>query len=244
MINVVVPMAGAGTRFAKAGYKEPKPFIDVLGKPMIQWVIENLSTTFDHRFIFICQKEHRGGYGFEELLEKICPDFQIITVDGLTQGAAETVLLASKFIDNGNPLIIANSDQYIDDSLEGFIGSILGSTDDGAILTMTSQDPKWSYLRYDSNFLVTEVREKEVISEEATVGIYAFSKGEDFVIGAREMIKRDYRVNGEFYVAPVFNELIRLGGRITFTNIGPDGFRMNGLGTPEDLSRFVEKMKE
>lgn len=243
MINVVIPMAGAGSRFASAGYRNPKPFIDVLGKPMIQWVIENLTTKVEQRFIFICQKEHQERFSFDTILEKLSPGSLVIGIDGLTQGAAETVLFASNLINNDDPLVIANSDQYIEYEMDSFFESLNKKTFDGSILTMTSQDAKWSYIKYGNNQLVTEVREKEVISNEATVGIYGFSKGSDFVNAAQKMIKNDSRVNGEFYVAPVYNELISEGRTISFENIGPDKEQMNGLGTPEDLVLFLEKMK-
>jgi NDP-sugar pyrophosphorylase family protein len=236
-------MAGAGSRFASAGYRNPKPFIDVLGKPMIQWVIENLTSDVEQRFIFICQKEHQERFSFDTILEKLSPGSQVIGIDGLTQGAAETVLFASHLINDDNPLVIANSDQYIEYEMDSFFRSLNKKIFDGSILTMTSQHPKWSYIRYGNNQLVTEVREKEVISDEATVGIYGFSKGSDFLNAAQKMIKNDSRVNGEFYVAPVYNELISEGSSISFENIGSDKEQMNGLGTPEDLLLFLEKMK-
>jgi NDP-sugar pyrophosphorylase family protein len=241
MINIVVPMAGAGSRFSSAGYKEPKPFIRIFGKPMIQWVIENLATNFEHQFIFICQEKHVIEFHFDEILKQICPNSHVVSINGITQGAAETVLFASKMIDNRNPLVIANSDQYIEYKLEDFYESVVNEDNDGSILTMTSSSPKWSYIKYGEDLQVIEVREKEVISQEATVGIYGFSRGEDYVRSARTMIQKDLRVNGEFYVAPVYNELIQEGHKIKFKNIGSDKFQMNGLGTPEDLEIFKRK---
>jgi dTDP-glucose pyrophosphorylase len=241
MINIVIPMAGAGSRFMIAGYKDPKPFIDVLGKPMIQWVIENLSTGIDHRFIFICQSKHVQEYHFESRLKTMLTNFEVISIDGITQGAAETVLLASSLINNDNPLLIANSDQYIEYNLENFMFLMNDGNSDGTILTMTSNNPKWSYIKFNDTLHVTEVREKEVISSEATVGIYAFARGKDFVRAATKMIEKELRVNGEFYVAPVYNELILEEKTITFQNIGTDAEQMNGLGTPEDLELFIQK---
>ena len=243
MINIVVPMAGAGSRFAAAGYINPKPFIDVMGKPMIQWVIENLSTDVEHRFIFICQKEHKQRFLFDKTLEALSPGSVVIGIDGLTQGAAETVLFAEHLIDNEEPLVIANSDQYVEYKMNDFFQFLNKKSNDGSILTMTSNDAKWSYIKYDTNRVITEVREKEVISNEATVGIYGFAKGSDFVKGAKQMIHNDLRVSGEFYVAPVYNELIKQGRNISFENIGSDREQMNGLGTPEDLLMFLRKMQ-
>jgi NDP-sugar pyrophosphorylase family protein len=244
MINIAVPMAGAGSRFAAAGYINPKPFIDVMGKPMIQWVIENLATNFEHQFIFVCQEKHVIEFHFDKILKQICPNSHVVSINGLTQGAAETVLFASKMIDSSDPLVIANSDQYIEFRLGDFYESIATGKTDGSILTMTSSSPKWSYIKYGEDLQVIEVREKEVISDQATVGIYGFSRGEDFVRCARRMIEKDLRVNGEFYVAPVYNELIQEGHKIEFKNIGSDKYQMNGLGTPEDLELFIQKIQK
>lgn len=243
MINLVVPMAGAGSRFSVAGYANPKPFIEVMGKPMIQWVIENLAPKVEHRFIFICQKAHQEKFSFEKTLQQLRPGSIVLGIDGLTQGAAETVLFATDLIDNDIPLVIANSDQFIEYNMDNFFRSLDAKNAEGRILTMTSRETKWSYIKYNKNLKVTEVREKEVISDEATVGIYGFAKGSDFVRGALKMIKSDSRVNGEFYVAPVYNELIKEGHNISFENIGTDKEQMNGLGTPEDLLLFLRKMQ-
>ena len=211
---------------------------------MIQWVVENLATNFEHQFVFICQEKHVIEFQFDKFLKKICPNSHVVPINGLTQGAAETVLFASKMIDNRDPLVIANSDQYIEYKLEDFYESVVSEDNDGSILTMTSSSPKWSYIKYGEDLQVIEVREKEVISQEATVGIYGFSRGEDYVRSARRMIEKDLRVNGEFYVAPVYNELIQEGRRIEFRNIGSDKNQMNGLGTPEDLEIFIQKAKK
>ena len=242
MINVVIPMAGAGTRFAQAGFGRPKPLIDVLGKPMIQWVIENLELKQEHRFLFICQKDHQEMYSLDSQLKSLKPNSTIIGINGLTQGAASTVLMAADIINNKEPLVIANSDQYVEFSFNNFMNSFQESGMDGSILSMTSDDPKWSYIRFNQEKLVVEVREKEVISNEATVGIYAFRHGKDFVDAAKSMIRENLKVNGEFYVAPVYNQLISQGKRIIFENIGTDSKQMNGLGTPEDLSLFIRKI--
>jgi NDP-sugar pyrophosphorylase family protein len=244
MINIVIPMAGAGSRFALSGFDKPKPLIDILGKPMIQWVVENLNIKLKHRFIFICQAAHQEKYHLDSELKNIAKESTVIGINGLTQGAAATILFSADLIDNDSPLLIANSDQYVEFNLDAFVDSIQQKDVDGSILTMTSNDEKWSYIKYDQNKLVTEVREKEVISNEATVGIYAFKKGKDFVKGAREMIRNNEKVKGEYYVAPVYNKLIANGSKIFFTNIGFDTEQMNGLGTPEDLALFIKKMQK
>lgn len=234
MLNIVIPMAGRGSRFANAGYKLPKPLIDVNGHPMIEWVTRNIKPECDHRFIYICQEEHLEKYNLADRLEEMSPGCEIVTVDHITEGAACTVLLAEKYIDNENPLMMANSDQYVDTDINAYLKAQEGY--DGLIMTMPADHPKWSYIRYNEEGLVTLVREKEVISDQATVGIYNYAHGADFVKYAHQMIEKDIRVNGEFYVAPVYNEMIEDGKRIAYKDVG---VKMHGLGTPEDLDAFL-----
>ncbi|SFB94168.1 glycosyltransferase family 2 protein [Butyrivibrio sp. YAB3001] len=235
MLNIVIPMAGRGSRFADAGYELPKPLIDVCGKPMIEVVTENIRPKCEHRFIYICQEEHLKKYDLEKELSRMSPGCKIITIDHITEGAACTVLLASDLIDNDDEMMIANSDQYVDTDINEYLSYL---KEDGLIMTMPADHPKWSYIKFDENGFVTEVREKEVISNEATVGIYNYKHGSDFVKFANQMIEKNIRVNNEFYVAPVYNEMIAAGKRIVYHNVGE---KMHGLGTPEDLNAFLEK---
>lgn len=236
MINIVVPMAGLGSRFSQAGYSQPKPMIPVLGRPMIELAVANLRPSLPHRFVFICQRAHEEQHGIAALLRDIAPDCKIILIDGVTEGAACSVLLAEAFIDNAEPLVIANCDQYVDIDIDAFFERTLDRQVDGLIMTMPGDHPKWSYVRRGGTGWVEEVREKVVISNEATVGIYHFRKGSDFVRGAQAMIARNERVNNEFYVAPVYNDLIGQGARIAACDIGDAMF---GIGTPDDLQKFL-----
>ena len=238
MLNIVIPMAGAGSRFFKAGYKEPKPLIPVNGIPMIRVVIGNLRPSTLHRFIFICQKTHILDYDLLDKLSLWAPGCEIVVVEGLTEGAACTVLAAEKFIDNDEPLMIANSDQYVDVDIDVYLAAMGEKKYDGQIMTMKANDPKWSFVGVNGE-LITQVVEKEVISDEATVGIYNFCRGRDFVAAAREMIYKNMRVNNEFYVAPTYNSLIKNGAHIGFYNVGREADGMYGLGIPQDLDLFL-----
>lgn len=234
MLNIVVPMAGRGSRFVEAGYTLPKPLIEIHGRSMIEFVTNNIRPVQPHRFIYICQEEHVKQYNLAKKLSKIAPGCKIITVDHITEGAACTVLLAAQYIDNDDELMIANSDQYVDTDINAYLAAM--DSHDGLIMTMPSDDPKWSYICYDEDGFVTLVREKEVISNQATVGIYNYRKGSDFVHYAREMIARNIRVNGEFYVAPVYNEMVEAGKKLVYRDVGA---KMFGLGTPADLDAFL-----
>jgi HAD superfamily hydrolase (TIGR01509 family) len=233
-MNVLIPMAGAGSRFATAGYTFPKPLIDVRNKPMIQTVVDNLN--IDARHIFIVQKEHYVKYNLKETLERISPDCKIVQIDELTEGAACTTLLAKEYINDDEPLLIANSDQYVEWDSNEFMYSMVGDGVDGGMLTFYSTHPKWSYAGLNDDGFVTEVVEKKPISDKATVGIYFWRRGKDYVKYAEQMIDKDLRVNGEFYVAPVYNEAISDGMKFKIFNTP----KMWGLGTPEDLNYFLE----
>ena len=233
-LNVLIPMAGAGSRFEKAGYTFPKPLIDVRGKPMIQWVVDNLNV--EAKYIFIVQKSHFEKYNLKDTLNNFCPNNEIVQVEGITEGAACTTLLAKQYIDKDEPLIIANSDQFVEWNNEEFIYTSTASDLDGNILTFKSTHPKWSYAKLDQLGYVTEVAEKRPISDVATVGIYYWRRGSDYVKYAEQMIVKNIRVNNEFYVCPVFNEAIGDGKRIRTFNIE----KMWGLGTPEDLEHFLK----
>ena len=234
-------MAGKGSRFAKAGYKTPKPFIDVCGKPMIQVVVDNLTPSCDHRFIFICQNEHLDQFNGRQLLNSIAHSPIIIGIDGYTEGQLSSALLARSYIDNEDPLMTANTDQFIDFSIDQYLGYMKEMQLDGLIMTMDASDPKWSYVELSQETgMVERTAEKEVISNQATVGIYNFAKGKDFCRAADELISENIRTNGEFYICPVFNSLIKDGCKIGTYNIGQEGNGMYGLGIPDDLKKFLE----
>ncbi len=238
VLNIVVPMAGRGSRFADAGYELPKPLIPVLGRPMITVVIHNLAPKTPHRFIFLCLQEHIEKYDVEQNLKRWAAGCEVVPVKSVTEGAACTVLLAKDFIHSEDPLMIANSDQWVDMDINDYLAVMDAEQADGLIMTMRADDPKWSYVRLNAADEITEVVEKEVVSHEATVGIYNFRQGRDFVAAAENMIARNLRVNNEFYVAPTYNQLIEVGKKIAYYNIGEEYSGMYGIGIPSDLKKF------
>jgi len=233
-MNVLIPMAGAGSRFAQAGYTFPKPLIEVHGKPMIQKVVENLN--IDAHYIFIVQREHYEKYNLKQVLNIIKPGCDIVITEGLTEGAAVTTLLAKEFINSDEPLLIANSDQIVDWNSNECLYAFTASGIDGGILTFKATHPKWSYAKIGEDGLVSEVAEKNPISDNATVGIYYWNKGSDYVKYAEDMIDKNIRTNNEFYVCPVFNQAIEDGKNIRIKEIE----KMWGIGTPEDLKYYLE----
>jgi dTDP-glucose pyrophosphorylase len=238
VLDIVIPMAGRGSRFAEKGFALPKPLIPVCGVPMTKLVIENLRPNAPHAFTFICQRSHLRDYDLGAKLRQWAPGANVIAIDRVTEGAACTVLLAQHIIDTDRPLMIANCDQYIDTDIDEYLAAMERDRLDGLIMTMTAHDAKWSYVGYDAAGNVDRVVEKQPISDSATVGIYNFRRGRDFVAAAKRMIARDLRVNGEFYVAPTYNQLIEDGARVGVRSIGSLGAGMYGLGVPEDLALF------
>lgn len=232
-------MAGRGSRFSSQGYSLPKPLIEIHGMPMVQVVIQSLRTQRPHRFIFLCLRDHLEQYRLEQKLRAWAPGCSVISVNAVTEGAACTVLLAKHLIDTDNPLMIVNSDQWVDFPLEQYLNKIDQEALDGLIMTMTADDPKWSFLRFDPEGTIVEVVEKQVVSQEATAGLYNYRRGKDFVQAAQQMIAKNFRVNNEFYVAPAYNEMIADGKKIGYFNIGLVGDRMFGMGIPSDLEYFL-----
>lgn len=236
-MNVLIPMAGRGSRFADVGYTFPKPLIEVNGKPMIQVVLENLN--IEANYTFVVRKEHYDKYSLQYLLSLISPGCNIVQVDEITEGSACTTLLAKEFINNDDPLLLANSDQFMEWNSNECLYAFNADGIDGGILTFKATHPKWSYAKVGTDGFVEEVAEKKPISEDATVGVYFWNKGSDYVKYAEQMIDKNIRTNGEFYICPVFNEAIEDGKKIRIKEIE----RMWGIGTPEDLNYFLENYK-
>jgi len=236
-MKILIPMAGEGSRFAKEGYTFPKPLIDVEGKPMIQRIVENLD--FDAEYIFLVRKEHLKKYqGLHLTLDRITNGrFKIIEVDELTEGAACTALLAKEYINNDDDLLIANSDQIIEYSVQNFKSLKYFSNVDAIVFCFNAVHPKWSFVKTNTCGVVTEVAEKNPISNIATCGIYWYRKGSDFVNYAEQMIQKNIRVNNEFYIAPVYNEFINTGKILIPFFVD----KMHGIGTPEDLNSYLNR---
>lgn len=243
-IQLVIPAAGLGSRFRITGETTPKPLISVFGIPMVLWVIANFEVTPNDIIILICRKEDL----IEELLTQSFPEIarriKFVTIDELTDGPATTVLKAVDIFDLDMPLVVANSDQYVNTDLSEFLEMTTLGTANGAILTMYATGTKWSYLtKNPSNGNVDLVVEKKEISNEATVGIYGWEKARYFVESYEEMRQANDRVNGELYVAPSYNYLIKKEAIVQAVNIGNVESDVFGMGTPEDLVIFLNNQE-
>lgn len=233
--NVLIPMAGEGSRFRSVGYDMPKPLIKVNDKSMIELVIDNIG--LDAHYIFVARKEDEDRHNISGHLSLMCKDFTLILQEGKLDGAAKSALLAKDYIDNDSPLIIANSDQYVVWNSKRTIKEFIRSGVDGGILTFFATDSKWSFVKQNKFGFVGAVAEKNAISDEATCGIYYWKTGADFIKYTNQMISSGNKTNNEFYICPVYNEAIKDEKIIKSEKI----YEMWGLGTPEDLAVFLEK---
>ncbi len=235
-MNIVMPMAGRGSRFAEPGVSTPKPLIDVRGRPMYAWATDGLPLAQAKQLIFICQREHLANCHLERDIRTRYERYQpiIVPLDEVTQGQACTVLKAAQWIDTSDPLLIFNADTYcpttIMDALDHW-----GSDVDGALDVFEAEGDRWSFARLIDEDRVVETAEKKRISAWASTGLYYFQRGQDFVRHATAMIAQDQRVNREFYVAPVYNAMIAQGAKIRANRVS----EVWVLGTPEDLGRFL-----
>jgi dTDP-glucose pyrophosphorylase len=239
-IQIILPMAGLGTRFTDAGYHTPKPLIPIHGVPMFKIVLANIFSNKVSKVVVITRREWDLTREINQLAKSTNIDFDLVEIDYTTDGPASTVMLAQDFLDPEKPVVVANSDQYVNTSIDTFYEKLVTSDSVGCIMTMNDADPKWSFVKLDDQGHVSKVREKEVISNEATVGIYGFKKSQYMIDAINEMRESNDRVNGEFYVAPAYNYLIRSGLPIDIFNIGDVRDVMFGLGIPEDYEFFVK----
>ena len=236
MLKIIIPMAGEGKRFQEAGYTFPKPLIEIKGHSMIEMIVDNITPSQPHQFIFICKQEHINRFALDDVLKLIAPNCIIIPLHQSTAGALCSVLLASEFLLKDSNLLIANYDQILDFSMEKFLAGCRQEKTDGCIVTFTSRHPKWSFVKVVDNEVVA-VAEKRPISDIATAGLYFFRSSRAFLESAEEMLLKNASLSGEYFVCPVYNELILKGHHITIYHL--ERGCMHSLATPEDVEEFV-----
>lgn len=234
-MRIVIPMAGEGKSYQRAGFAFPKPLVDINGKPMIQWAVENINT--EGHYIFIVQREQYEKYNLKYLFNLIAPGFEVVLLDEPTQGAAQSVLAAQHLITPDDPLVIVNSDQTIEWNSNEFFYAMAADECDGGIVTFESTHPKWSYVRIGEDGFIAETAEKKPISNRATCGVYYFARGDDFITYAKQMIAKQITFNNEYFVCPVYNELIAAGLKVRQFPVE----RMWSFSTPEDLSMYLQQ---
>lgn len=238
MLQIIIPMAGKAARFAERGHTFPKPLLEIGNRSMIEMVLENLRPPQPAQYTFICRKEHLSQFYLGDMLQLLTPGCRVIPLENETAGALCSVLLAVDQLNLDDELLIANGDQIITTSLEPFYAACRQPNIDGCILTFTATHPRWSFAKTDASGRVIAVAEKRPISKQATVGLYYFRRARDFVEASEKMILKGLTTSGQFFVCPVYNEMI-LAGKHIRTHHLPDG-TMHSLGTPEDVEVFMK----
>lgn len=254
-MKIVLPIAGRGSRFKKEAernpeFNKPKPIINTKGYPMVRWATGSLPFV-EHKgqhvtgeprvtardLVFVALREHKDSHAIDEVLKSIYgDDVNIVFIDEVTRGAAETVLKAKEYINNDEPLLVSDSDHFLDgQALAQGIKDNPGIDGLIPVFKVEDKNPKWSYSKTDESGYVRQVAEKNPISEWANIGAYYFGKGRDFVAAAEEMINNAEYTNNEFYLAPVYNKLIRNGAKIKLVHPR----YVYGLGTPADYEFFL-----
>jgi NDP-sugar pyrophosphorylase family protein len=238
---VVIPLAGRGRRFTEKGYTFPKPLIELDRRTMIEAVLANLRVPVPSRFHFVCLTEHLRHFHLGDLLRILVPGAQIIPADSESAGALCSVMLAADFLDPRDELLVANGDQIIHAPLAPFYDACREPGVDGCILTFDAVHPRWSYARTGANGRVVEVAEKKPISRQATAGLYYFRRAGDFLRAAESTLMKGLRTQEQFYVCPVYNELL-LDAMVVTTSHLPEG-SMQSLGTPEDVEQYQARLR-
>jgi len=237
MLNILIPMSGPN-QFETDEYQYPKPLIEISGRPLIEHVVRCLdSIRRDTRFIFVVNKADCDTYHLDSVLRLIARDKAIcIQIEKHTSGAVSTALMAIEHIDNDEPLMVSNSDHVIEADLDAILDDFEAREIDAGTVCFDSVHPKWSYVRLDGNNKIVETAEKRPLSRHAIAGLYYFRRGADFVRAAMRSIEKDASVNGLFYVAPVFNELILENKNLEITSVPTS--RYHNFYSPHKIKEY------
>jgi dTDP-glucose pyrophosphorylase len=240
-MQLVIPMAGLGQRFKNAGYTTLKPLLPIKDKLMISVVLNNLSDPRITKLVLVASREVGEGLKGQKFVPKSLAhaDIVFLELESLSEGPAKTVEAALGALDPLAPVVVANSDQFFLGDFSQFLDRV-ENAGAGCIMTMIDTDPKWSFVRLNSKGLVSLVKEKEAISSIATVGVYGFRSANVLRRALEQMFDQDDRTNGEFYVAPAYNQIIKAGGQVEAFSVGSCSESFFGLGVPDDYEFFLK----
>jgi len=241
MINILMTMAGKSNFFDSAEFIYPKPLIEIRGKSMVELAIENYSQIGDKvKYIFIVNALDCSKYHLDNVLKLLTnEECEIIKIGSETKGAVCSALLAIDIINNENPLVIANSDQVIEEDINKVLAYFKDKDFDAGVITFETVHPRWSYVKVDNRDMIIEAAEKRPISKKAIAGFYYFKRGGYFVEAAMRSIEKDANVEGSYYVAPTLNELILKGMRLGFYNI--DSNKYHTFYSPQKISEYENR---
>ena len=243
-MNVIFPIAGPKLVFTDAlGNSYCKPLIDILGKPLIERIFINVSTSLPgkNNYIFVVNDSDCENFSLDSVLSLLSQNAHIDRLKGFTQGSLCSCLVAMGHINPDEELLIVNGDQHVEYSIERIIAFFREKKADGGLVTFDSIHPKWSYVRLNEEGVVVETSEKRPLSRNASIGIYYFRKASDFIDSAKGVIRKDASIGGAFYVSSVYNEMILKGLLVLPYKIPNESFFP--LDTPETIDAFVKHIQ-
>lgn len=237
MLNILVPMAGDGSRFKETGnYSLPKPYL-LLQKEFPMFLAATKNLPKDARYIFVVRDDQYSAADYEKYFKDNFNNYEIVVQIGKLDGSVLTTLVAKDLINNDSPLLIADSDQYSLVDFNEFFALVDRSRADGGILTFTSDSPEFSYIKADKHGYIEQIKEKQVISNDASSGLYYWSKGRDYIKYAEDVLKKDIRIKSEFYVSTVYKEALSDNKKFIFKRLN----RYFSFGTPNSLNKFLTR---
>lgn len=236
MLNIIIPMAGPSDEFSKAGYMYPKPLIDVQGKPLIQYVLDNLEgLDTPKRFVFVVRDEDCRKYHIDNTLRLLTDDCQIIKLSSKTKGALCTVLMSIDEIPEDDEILILNSDQVLDIDYNKALKKFRDENADSGLVTFNSVHPRWSYARFHGQEVV-QTAEKNPISKNAIAGFYYFKKAADFFQSAFKTIMFHDNLDGIYFISPVINQFVLANKVNRYHEI--DSSRYHSFYSPQKVKEF------
>jgi dTDP-glucose pyrophosphorylase len=240
-MNILVLAAGGSEAFHQAGYSFPKNLVEIENRPLLQRVLENLAPLrkLGAKFHIVLRREECLKYHTDQVVRLLDSEAKVVLSPSKTSGAACTALLAAAHIDNEEPLLLANGDQLLLHDHVALMEQFLSMKWDGGIPVFDDVHPRYSYVKLGDDNLVVEAAEKRPISRHASAGRYFFRNGSTFVRCAKKMILKDAQVEGNFYVCPVYNELVLAGGKIGVASIQRDHYV--NLSSPAGIHDFVNR---
>ncbi|MCR4641863.1 MAG: glycosyltransferase family 2 protein [Lachnospiraceae bacterium] len=239
MINVLLPCMGNSVFFKDSYF--PKLMTEVGGMTMLERVVDGYASLAHHRMIFIMGREECTRFHIDDSAKLLCGETgKVIRLAAQTKGALCTCLMAVEEIDNDDPLIIANSDQVLDEDMNGILASFASREADAGLVTFRNVHPRWSYARVEGDE-VTEVAEKRPISPHAIAGLYYYRHGRDFIRAAKSAIKKEATVDGIYYISATINELILSGAKVCHCEVDPESY--HSFYTPEKIKEYEKGEK-
>ena len=236
-MNVIITMAGLGSRFREAGYNCPKYMIEAKGKTLFEWSMDSLLDYNEYvsKYIFIVRTEdNASGFISSKCIKYGVKDYEIIELDYQTDGQATTAMLAMDYCNKDEEILIYNIDTYVEPGELKY----MYLSGDGHIPCFKGEGTHWSFVKLDSAGRVEEIKEKVRISDNCTIGAYYFGSASLYEQMYNEFYFNNNNTNKEKYIAPLYNYMLQKGKEINISLV--DSEKVHVLGTPNELEEFLK----